>query len=195
MNLKQMKTLCIVLAVFAALLAVAVVWLAISRATGDSYAEKLAASAKAENENLKTHLAEVEKDFGECYDALEDLQEDYNDSVEEVTRLENAATEMEADMDALRKELTAVRDGWTGLAEKIRAQLIPFAEVKENLRNVGAPVEPEEIGVTRARFRETFAGVPYMRARYFGADLVQRAGLMPALDERLFGAGGVWEVR
>jgi glycerol-1-phosphate dehydrogenase [NAD(P)+] len=70
-----------------------------------------------------------------------------------------------------------------------------FADVKENLKKVGAPVEPEEIGVTRARFRETYAGVPYMRARYFGADLVQRLGLMPELFNRLFGAGGVWEVK
>ena len=97
--------------------------------------------------------------------------------------------------DALRKELTAIRDNWDDLAAKIRAQLMPFAEVKENLRKVGAPTEPEEIGVTRARFRETYAGVPYMRARYFGADLVQRLGLMPALLDRLFGAGGVWETK
>jgi hypothetical protein len=34
-----------------------------------------------------------------------------------------------------------------------------------------------------------------MRARYFGADLVQRLGLMPALLDRLFGAGGVWETK
>jgi glycerol-1-phosphate dehydrogenase [NAD(P)+] len=97
--------------------------------------------------------------------------------------------------DALRKELTAIRGNWGDLAAKIRAQLMPFEEVKENLRKVGAPTEPEEIGVTRARFRETFAGVPYMRARYFGADLVQRLGLMPALLDRLFGAGGVWATK
>ena len=97
--------------------------------------------------------------------------------------------------EALRKELTTIRDNWGDLAAKIRAQLMPFGEVKENLRKVGAPAEPEEIGVTRARFRETFAGVPYMRARYFGADLVQRVGLMPALLDHLFGAGGVWEVK
>ena len=97
--------------------------------------------------------------------------------------------------EALRRELSVIRDNWGDLSAKIRAQLMPFAEVKENLKKVGAPSEPEEIGVTRARFRETFAGVPYMRARYFGADLVQRLGLMPALLERLFGAGGVWDVR
>ena len=97
--------------------------------------------------------------------------------------------------DGLRRELTVIRDGWGDLSAKIRAQLMPFAEVKENLRKAGAPAEPEEIGVTRARFRETYAGVPFMRARYFGADLVQRLGLMPELLHRLFGPGGVWEVR
>ena len=97
--------------------------------------------------------------------------------------------------DALRRELTTIRDNWGDLSAKMRAQLMPFAEVKENLAKVGAPTEPEQIGVSRARFRETFAGVPYMRARYFGADLVQRLGLMPALLDRLFGAGGVWEVK
>ncbi len=98
------------------------------------------------------------------------------------------------DRDALRCELTVIRDGWGDLSARIRAQIMPFAEVKGNLRKVGAPVEPEEIGVTRARFRETFAGVPYMRARYFGLDLVQRLGLMPTLMDRLFGAGGPWDV-
>ena len=95
--------------------------------------------------------------------------------------------------DALRAELAAVRDRWEELSARIRAQIMPFAEVKDKLAKAGAPSEPEEIGVSRARFRETFAGVPYMRARYFGADLVQRLGLMPALLDRLFGPGGVWE--
>ena len=112
-----------------------------------------------------------------------------------VTRAELEYAKKFPSKDALRKELTAIRDNWGDLAAKIRAQLMPFDEVKENLKKVGAPAEPEEIGVTRARFRETFAGVPYMRARYFGADLVQRVGLMPALLDRLFGAGGTWEVK
>jgi glycerol-1-phosphate dehydrogenase [NAD(P)+] len=90
--------------------------------------------------------------------------------------------------DALRRELTIVRDNWADLSAKLRAQLIPLDEVRDALKKVGAPTESEEIGVTRARFRETFAGVPYMRARYFGADLVQRLGLLPALLDRLFGA-------
>ena len=93
----------------------------------------------------------------------------------------------------LREELSALKRTWPELSRKIKAQLLPFAEVHAGLKEVGAPYEPEMIGVSRARFRETFAGVPYMRSRYFALDLVERLGLMPKLDEELFGNGGIWQ--
>ena len=94
--------------------------------------------------------------------------------------------------DELRVELETLKAKWPELSVRIRGQLMPFDEVREKLRLVGAPYEPEQIGVSRQRFRETYAGVPYMRARYFGLDLVQRLGLMPKLMDSLFGAGGIW---
>ena len=96
--------------------------------------------------------------------------------------------------DQLRQELTLVKSLWPELSVKMRNQLMPFEEVRENLKKVGAPYEPEMIGVTRARFRETYAGVPYMRARYFSLDLVDRLGLTGQLLDELFGKGGVWEI-
>jgi len=96
--------------------------------------------------------------------------------------------------DTLRAELAALQAKWPELSARIRAQLLPFEEVRANLKKAGAPVEPEEIGVTRARFRETLRGVPYMRSRYFGLDLVLELGLMDALTERLFGKQGIWAV-
>ena len=95
--------------------------------------------------------------------------------------------------EALARELSAIRGAWSELAPRIRVQVMPFAEVRERLRQAGAPVEPEQIGVTRARFRETLRGVPYMRSRYFGLDLVLELGLMDELESRLFGKGGVWD--
>ena len=97
--------------------------------------------------------------------------------------------------DRLREELSTFRRVWPELSERIRAQLMPFDEVRENLRLAGAPYEPEQIGVTRTRFRETCRGVPYMRNRYFGLDLVERLGLMDELLRELFGPCGIWEVK
>ena len=99
------------------------------------------------------------------------------------------------DKDGLRKQLEALKTAWPTLKEQIREQIIPFAEVRENLRLVGAPYEPEHIGVSRERMRKTFSYIPYMRSRFANIDVVYRCGFMAELMERLFGEGGVWEVK
>ena len=99
------------------------------------------------------------------------------------------------DKEGLRKQLEALKAAWPTLKEQIRAQIIPFSEVHEDLRLVGAPYEPEMIGVSRERFRKTFSYIPYMRSRFTNIDVVYRLGLMPELMERLFGKGGVWEIK
>ena len=78
----------------------------------------------------------------------------------------------------LRRELSTLKSKWPALSAMIRGQLMPFDEVRTALKTVGAPVDPAEIGVGRERYLETLRGVPYMRARYFGLDLVVRLGLM-----------------
>lgn len=98
------------------------------------------------------------------------------------------------DRDGLRSQLEALKAAWPVLKEQIRAQIIPFAEVHESLKLVGAPYEPEMICVDRERMRRTFSYIPYMRSRFTGIDVVYRLGLMPELTDLLFGPGGIWEV-
>lgn len=98
------------------------------------------------------------------------------------------------DKEELRKQLQSIKEAWPQLKERIREQIIPFAELRESLRLVGAPYEPEQIGVSRERMRKTFSYIPYMRSRFTNIDMVYRCGFMAELTERLFGKGGVWEV-
>ena len=119
----------------------------------------------------------------------------YGNRPAHVARAESEMAAKYVTPEALRRELESVKSMWPGLSERMRAQIMTFDEVRAALKAAGAPYEPEMIGVSRARLRETFAGVPYMRNRYFSLDLVSRLGLVPALLDRLFGTGGVWEVR
>ena len=118
----------------------------------------------------------------------------YGDRPDHLRRAEGEMAKKYSTPDELRRELAFLKSVWPELSAKMKAQIMPFDEVRAKLKAVGAPYEPEMIGVSRARFRETYRGVPYMRARYFSLDLVSRLGLMPKLMERLFGKGGVWEV-
>lgn len=99
------------------------------------------------------------------------------------------------DKDGLRKQLEALKAAWPELKVKITDKIIPFAQVRENLKLVGAPYEPEMIGVTRERFRKTVSYIPYMRNRFTNIDVIYRLGLMDEFIERMFGKGGIWEVR
>lgn len=97
------------------------------------------------------------------------------------------------DREGLRRQLEALKAAWPVLSRKVREQIIPFGTLKENLRLVGAPYEPEMIGVSRERLRTTLRYIPYMRSRFTNIDVVFRCGMLPALDRKLFGKGGIWE--
>lgn len=99
------------------------------------------------------------------------------------------------DGEGLRSQLNSLKENWEELRVRIKDQIISFDELRENLRLVGAPYEPEHIGVSRERLRTTFSYIPYMRSRFTNIDIVYRLGLMDELLEHLFGHGGVWEVK
>jgi glycerol-1-phosphate dehydrogenase [NAD(P)+] len=98
------------------------------------------------------------------------------------------------DKNGLRKELTGISEQWPSLKEKICRQIYTFDEVRDRLKRVGAPYEPEMIGITRARLKETFLGIPYMRSRLTVIDVIMRFGLMDNVVDYLFGDGGRWKV-
>ena len=116
----------------------------------------------------------------------------YGDRPAHIRRAEDEMAKKYTTPDKIREELSTFKRVWPELSERIRAQIMPFDEVRENLRLAGAPYEPEQIGVTRAKFRDTCRGIPYMRNRYFGLDLVTRLGLLDELLDDLFGPGGIW---
>ena len=98
------------------------------------------------------------------------------------------------DRDGLRAQIQALKAAWPELQRRIREQIIPFEQVRENLRQVGAPYEPEMIGVSRERFRKTVSYIPYMRSRFTNIDVIYRLGWMDEFLEKMFGPGGVWEI-
>jgi len=111
-----------------------------------------------------------------------------------IRRAEGEMAKKYSTPDELRRELSFLKSAWPELSVKLKAQILPFEDVRAKLKAVGAPYEPEMIGVSRARLRDTYRGVQYMRNRYFSIDLVSRLGLMDELLAHLFGTGGIWEI-
>jgi glycerol-1-phosphate dehydrogenase [NAD(P)+] len=95
--------------------------------------------------------------------------------------LETALTETRAkyvSKEELAKQLDTLKAGWPVIRERLEKQLLPSVEVKRRLQSVGAPVEPEEIGISRARLRDSFFRAQYIRRRFTILDVAVRTGCL-----------------
>lgn len=91
------------------------------------------------------------------------------------------------DRQRLAAQLERLRTGWSAVRMRLRRQLPPSGEVADMLRAVGAPTEPEQIGISRRRLRQTFYPTAYLRNRYTSLDFALRAGILDRCLEGIFG--------
>lgn len=94
----------------------------------------------------------------------------------------------------LAVQLGLLKQNWLIIAERLRQQLPDHQEVKRRLALVGAPTEPEEIGISRSRLRESFIKAQMIRRRFTILDVAVRTHMMDTWLDGLFGKGGIWEI-
>ena len=75
---------------------------------------------------------------------------------------------------------------------RLREQLLPAAELQRMLREVGGPSTPEDLGLTRERFRATYPQARMFRSRWTVLDLAFEAGWFDEIADELFAPGGFW---
>ena len=92
----------------------------------------------------------------------------------------------------LREQLRWLKEIWPGLRERLKAQLLPLPTLRRMLRDAGAPTEPEQIGITRERLRQTYWQASCIRRRFTVLDLAIQAGLLEACLDDIFGPAGLW---
>lgn len=94
--------------------------------------------------------------------------------LEKKAREETAAKWVSADL--LREHLRRLRAAWPELRPRLQAQLLPAEETRRRLAAAGAPVTPEEIGLSAERLGESCRKAYFIRRRYTVLDLAVRAG-------------------
>ncbi len=99
------------------------------------------------------------------------------------------------DADKLRERLTLITQKWPTIRERCGAQVMPAARVESILKDVGAVYHPEQIGLTRQRFYETYFRCRMIRTRYTLLDFLFETGTLKTLVDRLFEPDGFWGQR
>jgi glycerol-1-phosphate dehydrogenase [NAD(P)+] len=108
---------------------------------------------------------------------------------------EVAAQEMRAKHSSpaqLAEQLRLLKAAWPKLRERLEAQLLPLPTLRQMLHDAGAPTEPEQIGITRERLRQTYWQASCIRRRFTVLDLAVRTGLLDACLDEIFGPAGLW---
>jgi glycerol-1-phosphate dehydrogenase [NAD(P)+] len=97
-----------------------------------------------------------------------------------------------ADPATLGRRLAVLAGRWPVLRDRLRAQLLPAAKLRELLATAGAPTRPAELGLTAAAFRDTYRRARMIRRRYTVLDLAAETGTLDELVGELFAPGGFW---
>jgi glycerol-1-phosphate dehydrogenase [NAD(P)+] len=95
-----------------------------------------------------------------------------------------------ADPETLARRLTLLADRWPVLRDRLRAQLLPAARLRELLAAAGGPTHPSELGLTMGAFRDTYRRARMIRRRYTVLDLAAETGTLDELVGELFAPGG-----
>ena len=88
--------------------------------------------------------------------------------------------------DELRRQLSTLRDNWPRIQARLREQILPLAEVRQSLALVGAPTEPEQIGITKTRLRSSAIRAQQIRRRFTILDVAVRTGLLDKWLDNIF---------
>lgn len=98
------------------------------------------------------------------------------------------------DHQALEKQLQTLKNNWSTIKESLAKQIVPFNEAKTRLATVDAPTEPEHIGITKHKLKETFIRAQYIRRRFTILDVAVRTGYLDQWLNQLFGKDGIWDI-
>jgi glycerol-1-phosphate dehydrogenase [NAD(P)+] len=96
------------------------------------------------------------------------------------------------DADALRDRLELVTRIWPGLAQELRDQMQPAAEFADQLRVLGAPTHPRDVGLTLADLRTAYHSAQVIRNRYTVLDFAYETGILETCLDELFAPDGYW---
>ena len=94
----------------------------------------------------------------------------------------------------LADQLKLLKDNWGDLKSKLSTQLVPFEEAKKRLALVGAPVNPQDIGVSKEYLKQTFVRAQYIRRRFTILDVAVRTNMLDVWLDSLFGESGQWAI-
>ena len=119
--------------------------------------------------------------------------EDWKGSLRELlgsgaeTLIESDCRERRYDLELHAARLERILDGWDEILRIIDEELPTADEARKVLRSIGAPSEPEEIGMSADLVRRCFPATKDIRDKYVLSRMLWDIGELEGVTERVFG--------
>ena len=82
--------------------------------------------------------------------------------------------------------LNKMTSHWHQIQQIIRDELPDLNSVQANLRMLGAPISPEEIGIDLLTQKKTFLATKDLRSKYMAGSLLWDLGMLDEIADRLY---------
>ncbi|MGH2551704.1 MAG: sn-glycerol-1-phosphate dehydrogenase [Thermomicrobiales bacterium] len=139
--------------------------------------------------------ADLERSATDRWPKFSNIESTINSWKDDPRVIERAVIESRAKYpsnDLRIQHVTQLRAQWPELQQRLRAQLLPAAELREILKLAGCPVTAEEIGLSRKRLKGAYAAARQIRRRYTVLDTVTELGRFDRFVDDLFKPSGFW---
>lgn len=93
----------------------------------------------------------------------------------------------------ISKRLERLASVWPDLQPRLQEQLSPAVELRQWLKQAGAPTHPEEIGLSLDRLQSSYRQAQLIRRRYTVLDLALESGAWTSALDALFAQNGFWQ--
>ncbi len=94
---------------------------------------------------------------------------------------------------AISERLKHLAGAWPDLQPRLQEQLPSAAELRQWLKQAGAPTHPEEIGLSLDRLQRSYRQAQLIRRRYTVLDLALESGAWTSALDALFAQNGFWQ--
>ena len=130
-------------------------------------------------EKAQRYVREFDKVGWEAF-----LREFLPATAEEMIRRANQEARFDLAKHAIR--LNKMTSHWHQIQQIIRDELPDLNSVQANLRMLGAPISPEEIGIDLLTQKKTFLATKDLRSKYMAGSLLWDLGMLDEIADRLY---------
>jgi len=167
-----------------------------------SHGFKVAVGSLATMSLYETLMSQNTKNKIKCNCSSHSFWPEYSDIIEEIKNIFTNPEEADQliehcrakhfDKHTVNERINIIQSIWPDLYVLLKKQLISYTEYRDLLQQANAPINPQEIGISRERLKWSFHFAQFIRNRYTILDFLANLGCLRCYISQIFESEKFW---